>query len=156
MTNLYPIERDIKLLRERLVEKVPGHFGMRHVITSFFGALFFGFSFMLNGLLFEVGLRLQATNLILITLSTWLILSAEIFFVGYTRVPDTHKRPFGQFWAKRILTYYLISILTAVLLLTAYGIPLLAGSVLNTFKLVIAVSFPAAVGAATADLLGKY
>ena len=149
------IAEDIRVLRERLVEKVPSHFGMRHILTSFFGALFFAFSMVLSSLLFKVGLALEAYHLGLITITTWLILTAEIYFVGYTRVPDPEKRTFGQFWAKRILTYYLISIFTAFLLLSVYGITEMVGPY-NSMKLVIALGFPAAIGSALADLLGKY
>ncbi len=156
MAKIDEIARDVHLIRERLVEKVPGHFGMIHVLTSFFGALFFGFTFVLKGLLFSIGLALTGFQLLLITLATWIILSAEIYFVGYMRVPDKARRRFGQFWAKRIITYYFIAILTSYLLLTLYGVTAIAGGGYNAFKLVVAVSFPAAIGAAVADLLGKY
>lgn len=156
MTKLDQIARDTQILRERLVEKEPGHFGMRRIVSAFFGALFFGFTFVLKGLLFEVGLNLSNANLLLLILTAWIILSAEIYFVGYGRVLDKTKRPFGQFWAKRIITYYCIALFTSFLLLSVYGVPEMVQNTWLTFKLVIAVSFPAAVGAALADLLGKY
>jgi uncharacterized membrane protein len=156
MAKIDQVVEHVQVLRERLVEKVPGHFGIRHVISAFFGALFFGFSFILNGLLFQVGLALNSKDLWLISIATWLILSAEIYFVGYTRVPNPRNRPFGQFWAKRIVTYYLIALFTSFLLISLYGIPKFAITLGNVFKLLIAVSFPAAVGAAATDLLGKY
>jgi uncharacterized membrane protein len=158
MTKIDQIARDTQILRERLVEKIPGHFDMRHVIVAFFGALFFGFTFVLKGLLFQVGLALTTFKLILITIATWAILSAEIYFVGYARVPAEQRkiRTFGQFWAKRITTYYFISLVAAALLLYIYGIAELAGTPDNVLKLVVAISFPAAIGAAVADLLGKY
>ena len=156
MAKIDQVAKDVKVLKERLVEKVPGHFGMRHIIVAFFGALFFGFTFVLKGLLFQVGLVLSNTDLVMITLATWLILTAEIYFVGYMRVPDKERRHFGQFWLKRIFTYYLIALFTSFLLLSLYGIPKLAATSYNVLKLLIAVSFPAAIGAAGADLLGKY
>ncbi len=156
MNKLDKIARDTQILRERLVEKVPGHFGMRRVISAFFGALFFGFTFVLKGLLIDVGINLSNLHLALITLATWAILSAEIYFVGYSRVTNQHQRQLGQFWLKRITAYYLIALFTSFLLLSVYGIPELVGTPWLTFKLVIAISFPAAVGAAAADLLGKY
>lgn len=156
MTKLDQIARDTQVLRERLVEKAPSRFSSRHIVSAFFGALFFGFTFVLKGLLFEVGLELKHAHLVLLTLTTWIILSAEIYFVGYSRVPDKDKRPFRQFWAKRIITYYFIALSTSFLLLSVYGIPEMVQNVWLTFKLVIAVSFPAAVGAALADLLEKY
>jgi len=156
MAKIDDIANDVKILRERLVEKVPSHFTMRQIIVAFFGALFFGFTFVLKGLLLDVGLRLDAVQITVITLATWIILTAEIYFVGYHRVPDKNKRHFGQFWAKRFITYYLIAIFVSFLLLSVYGLTAIAGSPENMAKLVIAVSFPAAIGAAASDLLGKY
>ncbi len=156
MNKTEQIARDVKILKERLVERVPVHFGTRHMMTAFFGALFFGFTFVLKGLLLQIGLAMNNIHIMLITLATFAVLSAEIYFVGYTRVPDKNKRPFGQFWIKRITTYYAIAVFASFLLLYTYGITQFAGTAYNVFKLVIAISFPAAVGAASADLLGKY
>ncbi len=156
MAKIDQIANDISTIRRKLVEKTPEHFDMRHVVTAFFGALFFGFTFVLKGLLFQVGLSLTNMELMLLTLATWGILTAEIYFVGYTRVPDPHKRPFGQFWAKRFFTYYIIALFTSFLLLTLYGSQKFAAGPYDIFSLVIAISFPTATGAAAADLLGKY
>lgn len=156
MAKIDQIAEDVRVIRERLVEKVPSHFGMKHIVTAFFGALFFGFAFVLSGLLFEVGLQLMPVHLTSITLATWLILSAEIYFVGYTRVHNQEKRPFGQFWAKRFFSYYLIALFASYLLLSLYGITVLAKTPYNVFRLVVTVSFPTSIGAAVSDLLGKY
>jgi uncharacterized membrane protein len=157
MAKIDQIATDVRIIRERMVEKTPAHFDMRHVITAFFGALFFGFTFVLKGLLFEVGLALTNTELLLMTLATWGILTAEIYFVGYTRVPayEQRIRPFGQFWAKRFFTYYFIALFTSFLLLSLYGVGKFV-QMAGIFKLVIAMSLPTSVGAAVADLLGKY
>ncbi|MBS3124743.1 DUF2391 family protein [Candidatus Woesearchaeota archaeon] len=156
MAKLDQIAMDTHVLRERLVDKVPSHFDLGHVMSAFFGALFFGFAFVLKGLLFQVGLALTPFNLVMIIISTFAILSAQIYFIGYTRVPNPERRHFGQFWAKRIIAYYAIAIFTAFLLLFVYGIVEMVQSPYLVFKLVIAISFPAAIGAGTAHLLGKY
>ena len=158
MAKIDRIADDVQTLRERLVEKIPGHFDIKHVIAAFFGALFFGFTFVLKGLLIDVGLTLSNFDLFLMTLATWLILTAEIYFVGYDRVPVNQRksRPFGQFWAKRFFTYYLISLFVAFMLLYLYGIVAIVGTLENVLRLVITISFPAAIGAAVSDLLGKY
>ncbi len=158
MSKIDRIEQEVHLIKERLVEKIPGHFDMRHVVAAFFGALFFGFTFVLKGLLIQVGLALNMFDLFLMTIATWIILTAEIYFVGYARIPlnQRKQRAFGQFWAKRIFTYYFISLFVAFLLLYLYGIAEMAGTPDNVLKLVVAISFPAAVGAAVSDLLGKY
>ncbi len=158
MAKLDRIEQEVHIIKERLVEKIPGHFDMKHAVTAFFGALFFGFTFVLKGLLLDVGLALATWDLILMTVATWVILTAEIYFVGYARVPSNQRRirPFGQFWAKRITAYYFISLIVAFMLLYLYGMAELAGTPDNVLKLVVAISFPAAIGAAVSDLLGKY
>ncbi|MBW2970151.1 TIGR02587 family membrane protein [Candidatus Woesearchaeota archaeon] len=158
MAKIDQVAKDVHVLRERLVEKIPARFSMGHIVTAFFGALFFGFTFVLKGLLFEVGLSLSNWDLFLIVLATLIILTAEIYFVGYQKVPVEHRkfRHFGQFWFKRIVTYYLISLFVALMLLYIYGITQLAATYMNMFKLVVAISFPAAIGAAASDLLGKY
>lgn len=154
MAKVDTIAQDVKLLRERLVEKIPGHFDMRHIVTAFFGALFFGFTFVLKGLLLDVGLTLSDFNLLMIILATIGILSAEIYFVGYHRVPNKKERPFFQFWAKRIVAYYGIALVVSWLLLWLYDMDGIAGA--HMHKLVVMISFPAAIGAAVSDLLGKY
>ncbi len=156
MAKIDTIAKNVKLLRENLVEKIPGHFGPDHIIASFFGSILVAGTFVLKGLLFNVGLSITGTHLIYITIATWIILTLEIYFVGYERVPDKYQRRFGQFWLKRIITYYLIAILTSGMLLWLYQITEIAGSPYNAFKLIVAVSFPAAIGAAVADLVGKY
>lgn len=156
MKQIDQIAQDVRVIRERMVEKTPGHFDMRHVMTAFFGSLFFGFTFVLKGLLFEVGLALTTADLILMTAATWAILTAEIYFVGYTRVQNQRKRPFGQFWAKRFFTYYFIAIFTSFLLLSVYGTSKFVASPYQMFQLVVAISFPTSIGAAVSDLLGKY
>lgn len=153
-TKIDQIARDTQVLRQRLVEKVPSHFDAAHIITAFFGALFFGFTFVLKGLLVQIGTTLTPPKLIAITLATLIILTAEIYYVGYRRIPNKKHRPFGQFWAKRLITYYGIAIFTSYLLLTLYNVTALSPE--HTTKLVIAISFPAAIGAALSDLLGKY
>ena len=150
------IAEDTHILRERIVDRVPAHFDIAHVMSAFFGALFFGFTFVLKGLLFQVGLALTPFNLTMIILTTFAILSAQIYFIGYTRVRDKKARPFGQFWAKRIMAYYTIAIFVSFLLLFVYGIIDTIPSPYMVMKLVIALSFPAAIGAGTAHLLGKY
>ncbi len=156
MSKIDQIAQDVKVIRERMVEKTPGHFDMKHVLTAFFGALFFGFTFVLKGLLFDVGLALTPQELLLLTAATWIILTAEIYFVGYTRVRNKKERPFLQFWAKRFFTYYCIALFTSFMLLSLYGVGKFVATPYDAFKLVVAVSFPAAIGAAVSDLLGKY
>src|SRR3989344_2858526 len=155
MKKIDRIAFDVAALRKSLIEKVPSHFSVYHVVAAFFGALFFGFTFVLKGLLLQVGLRLSVLHIAGIILVTLLILTAEIYFVGYRRVNNKKTRKFGQFLLKRLVTYYSISLIVAWLLLFLYGV-LTNLVAVDVLRLVVAVSFPAAIGAAVSDLLNQY
>ena len=148
------LQRQIKELHDHFIIREPSHFGPRHLVSSFFGSILVALTFMFKGLLFEVSQGLQFNNLVLITLSTWLILSAEIYYIGYARVQQKPKRKFGQFWIKRLMAYYAIGLFVSTTLVYLYGLHLLIGP--EFYKIIVAVSFPASLGAAAADLLNKY
>ena len=130
----------------------PEHFSFREVIVAAITAFFIGLSFIFNTLLFNASKQLSAIQLANIILATILILTLEIYFVGYARVHDRRRR-FGQFWAKRFFSFYVVSILVSGILIYLYGLETLAGSPIDTIKVIIAASFPCAVGTALSDLL---
>ncbi len=154
--SIQQIAKDVKHIKAHLIEKVPDHFSKKHLIGAFFGAMLLGLTFMFKGLLYQISLSLTTFRLVLIVVATIIALSAEIYFIGYARVKNKTKRSFGQFWLKRISTYYFIALFVAALLVFIYGIHAFTGTWTNTFKVIISVSFPCAVGAAAADLLEKY
>lgn len=157
MAKIDNIAKDVKELKERLFEKEPEHFSVGDLINSFFGALILGLTFTLKGLLIDIGLRLTQTNVIAIIVSTVVILTAEIYFIGYSTVRRKKERPFGQFWLKRILTFYVVAFIVSGLLVYIYGIPNLPGiTEANILKIVVAISMPCAIGAAVGDLLKRY
>lgn len=146
----------IDKLEEKLLQKRPSHFRKRDVINSFFGSVLFGLTFMFKGRLFDMSLKLSNFHMGLIMLSTIILLTIEIYYIAYSRVPDKAQRKFGQFWLKRITTIYGIAIITSFFLVYLYGIDLIVGSFADVFKIVISVSFPCAIGAAVPSLLKKY
>ncbi len=150
------IQRDVSAIKKRILgEEPPEHFGEKDIIRAFFGALLFGFSFAFNSLLVQVSQHLTKLHLFFIVLTTLIILTAEIYFIGYSRVENKKARRFGQFWLKRIISFYMVAIVTTFALIYLYG--LVAN--LNSFEelqLVIAISLPCAVGASLADLLRQY
>jgi uncharacterized membrane protein len=86
---------------------------------------------------------------------TFIMLTIEIYFIGYARVRDKKSRPFSEFWGKRIFTFWLVALFVSggISLLFAYD------AILTTtefVKFVLVLSFPASVGAAIADLLKRY
>jgi len=150
------IQKDIKLLRERMLEKVPGHFSQKDIINAFLGAMFIGLTFILRTDIIDIAINLDSSRVILIVFSTFLILTAEIYFIGYSRVPNKKTRPFGQFWAKRFVSLYIVTILVSLFLVYIFGINTFVNTGEEVFKIVVLVSMPCAVGAAIPSLLTKY
>jgi len=148
------ISKELDQIRCAVVEKEPEHFSKEDIVRGFFGALFFGFSFAFSKLVVDVGNVLTWAHVWIILLSTFVILTLEIYFIGYERVPNKKERLFGQFWLKRIITFYLIAYVVSFFLVYVFGIYLLAGA--NVLKIIIAISMPCSIGAAMADLLKKY
>ena len=147
------VEKKLAELKKILLRaNPPEHFSHREVIVATITALFIGLSFILNTLLFNASKELNAFQLASIVLATVIVLSLEIYFVGYARVHDK-RRHFGQFWAKRFFSFYLVSIFVSGILIYLYGLETLAGNSLVTLKVIIAASFPCAIGTALSDLL---
>ena len=153
------VEREVHLLKEELVEKIPSHFNAKHIASAFIGSLLMGLTFVLSKqLIFEIAPAFQPIHIISIILVTTIILTAEIYFIGYARVKDKEKRVrrFGQFWIKRFVSYYGIALLTSIGLFYLYGYNQFLVHTSDVAKTVVAVSLPAAVGASLADLLKQY
>jgi len=151
--------KDVKTIKNKIVEKEPKPFGFKDVIHSFFGSLIFGITFALKGLLIEVALLLTKVHQILIVVSTLIILTGEIYFFGYARVKIKKERKFFQFWLKRLITFYLIAILVSFFIIYVYGLtdlPAVGNNIKNILKLVAVISMPAAIGAGLADLVKRY
>jgi len=150
------LSQDVKAIKKRILGiEPPEHFGNKDIVRSFFGAFLFGLTFVFKGLIFKVSEKLTEYHLMLIIITTITILTAEIYFIGYSRVENKRARKFGQFWIKRIVTFYVIAAITTLLLVNIYGLN--AGLTdFEELQLIIAISLPCAVGAGLADLLKQY
>lgn len=159
MAKIDEIKKGVDEIKKRLLIAEPAHFSRRDMIDSFFGALFLGLTFSMKGLLIKVSQSLTALNITLITISTLLILTGEIYFIGYKTVTKKIERKFGQFWFKRIAAFYSTSLITSIFLVYVFALnrlPEIGNQFLSVFKLVILISMPCAIGAAITDLLKKY
>lgn len=151
------IQTDVQEVKRILLrEAPPEYFSLKDVARSFFGALFLGFA-MLSKLLVDLAPRLTSQHIILIIIFTIVILTIEIYFIGFARFTSSERkaRPFSEFWAKRFITFYIVAIAVSSLLAWIYNI----GAILpqdQVLKFVIMLSMPCAIGAATGDLLRKY
>lgn len=152
------IEEDIDLLRGKLVEKYPSHFSKRDIINTFFGALIIGLTFIMKGAVVQTAEHLTKTNAMLIVVSTIVILTSEIYWIGYSRVSSAERRHrnFFQFWTKRLVTLYGIAIIVSIYLVYIFGVDKFFSSQQGVFNVVILLSMPCAIGAAIPHLLKKY
>ena len=150
------IQRELWELKERVIEKIPDHFSKKDVINAFLGAMFMGLTFILKLDIVQIAVRLDSYRVILLVLSTFFILTMEIYFVAYLRVPNKKQRPFGQFWAKRFVSLYLVTMLVSLFLVYVFGINTFVSTGQDVFKIVVTVTMPCAVGAAVPSLLRKY
>jgi uncharacterized membrane protein len=148
------LQNDVNEIKRILLrEEPPEHFSFKDVARSFFGALFLGFA-MLSKLLVDVASNL---NIWLIVVFTSLILTTEIYFIGFARLKyqERKTRYFAEFWAKRFFTFYIVAIAVSAMLIWLYTINTLVPQD-GMISLVLALSMPCAIGAASADLLRKY
>ncbi|MBN2112149.1 DUF2391 family protein [Candidatus Woesearchaeota archaeon] len=152
------IENKIGVLYDKIYEKRPSHFGKRDIVNAVFASLTFGLIFLFKGSLIDISLNLKEIHLILIVAVTAVILTLEIYFVGFTRIGPTErgKRRFGQFWAKRFFTFYGVSLLIPLCLVYLYDINNIVAGGFDILKIVIAVSMPCTIGAAIPGLLKQY
>ena len=159
MAKIDDVKKGVDELKARLLVREPEDFSMRDFVSAFFGALLLGLTFAVKGLLIKVSSALDNTNLMLIIVSTLILLTAEIYFIGYSRVRKKSQRKFGQFWLKRLVVFYFVAVVTSVFLVYLFGLntlPEITANGMGVLKLVILISLPCAIGAAIADLLNKY
>lgn len=131
------------------------HFSKEDIFYSFYGALFIGLIFVLGRNIVDIAKTMDMSHLIAIIIATSILSTIEIYYVGYVRVYDKKHRSFLEFWAKRFITIYLISIITAKFLIYLYNVDYLLGSSQNIIKAIIAVSMPCSLGATLSDLVRK-
>lgn len=157
MKKIDKIAKDVEFLRNELTTQEPEHFGTKDVVYASFGALFIGLTFTLKGLLIDIAKNLAWTNITIIIITTLVLISLEIYFIGYSRVSDKRKRKPAQFILKRLLAVYIITFTVSMFLTNLFGLNYLVNNSLeDTFKIVFVLSMPCGIGAALADLLKKF
>jgi uncharacterized membrane protein len=152
------IDSEVHRLEKELVERTPTKFGTRDVARSFFGSLLVAFSFVLKGALVRTAVMMGPRNIVAIMIASISIIVIEIYYFGYRKIKNKKERRLGQFILKRLPTFYLISMIVAAGLVFSYGVnnDSIIQSNLDVFKVIIAVSFPASIGAGFSDLMKRY
>ncbi|MEM4755769.1 MAG: DUF2391 family protein [Candidatus Woesearchaeota archaeon] len=153
------LEQDLLKLDE-LLEHRPSRFSLNDVARAFFGSLVFGFTFALKGGITQIAVNLTIYHLLAILLSTITLITLEIYYIGYRRVPEEEKkvRKFGQFWLKRASTYLLVSFFVSFFLVYIYNLNQFppVSTFADSMAVVICIMMPASIGATIADLLKQY
>jgi len=152
MKKINKIAADVELLKKELLTHEPEHFGKKDIIHSFFGSLVVGLTFIFKGLLIESSLRLNWVNVSIIVLTTILIITFEIYFIGYSRVKHKKKRKPLQFVIKRLIAVYLITLSVSLFLTIIFGISEYARNISELAKIILVLSMPCGIGAVISDL----
>jgi len=150
------IESQIQYLEEKLLEKRPSHFSARDIVNAFFASLIIAFTIILKGKVIEIAMALTSAHITAIVIATCLILFAEIYFVGYTRVRPEEHRKLGQFMVKRFVTFYGVAIIVSFSLIYILGLDQFLPTTADVLKLVVLVSMPSAAGAAIPSMLKQF
>ena len=149
--------RDIvNSMKEKVLDKHPSHFSRRDIVNASFGSLTIGLAFVFKGAIYDTAMKLDLLHTELIILSTFLILMAQIYFIGYSRVKEKTKRQFGEFMTKRLTTLYFVSIISSFFLIYIFNIDKALPTFFDTMKMVVLLSMPCSVGAAIPSLLKQY
>jgi uncharacterized membrane protein len=150
------IKKDVEKIKKELIDKTPDHFSQKDVLRSFMGSLFLTFSVAFSGNILTVAYKIPDKHLYLVSIFIIIILTAEIYFIGYSRVEDKQQRKFGQFWIKRLVAFYLVAFIVSFIISYIFGIIYLVNDIGHYFKLILIISGPASIGASISDLLKKY
>jgi len=150
------IKKDINNIKEELIEKTPEHFGKKDLLRSFLGSLFLGFSVLFSSNLLNVAEKIPTKHIYLILVFTFIVLSSEIYYIGYNRVKDKNHRPFVQFWLKRLVAFYFVAFAVSFILLYIFGMIFLIQTLSQFINAVILLTTPTAIGASIGDLIKRY
>jgi len=150
------IKHDVERVKDKLIDHTPEHFSRQDFIRAFIGALFLGFSVLFSGNIMSIATNIPVPHLYIIIFCTIMLLTIEIYIIGYSKIVDRSTRKFGQFWTKRIAAFYFVALVVSAGLSFIFGFQYLLPSGQEFLKLVIILSAPCAVGASLGDLLKKY
>ena len=150
------IDYNIKLMKSKLLEKVPSQFSISNIIDAFFGALLIGMTFVLKGALVRTALNLTKWHLIAIVIFTISIIFVQVYFLTYRRLKDKGEHSFGRYVFKRMATILLVAIVVSVSLVYLLAVNLQAADFLETLKIITTLWMACAIGSAIPGLLKSY
>jgi uncharacterized membrane protein len=150
------IDYNIKLMKERLLERVPGHFSLHNIMSALFGALLIGLTFVLKGALVPTALSLTWWHVEAIVAATLVIIFIQVYFISYERVKDKDERLLGQFVLKRMISIIFISLIVSVSLIYMLNVNSRVLDTPGVIKVITLLWMACAIGSAIPGLLNKY
>ncbi len=150
------IKDDVQRMRDKLIDHTPEHFSKQDFVRASIGALFLGFSVLFSKNIIDLATKIPTPQLFIIIFGTIIILTLEIYIIGYSRVTDKVTRKFGQFWMKRVAAFYITAVIIAIALAYTFGLQYLMPSTGHFVNFIVILSAPCAIGASLGDLLKKY
>lgn len=137
------------------MKREPPRFTRDDFARAFFGSFIAAVTFLFKGSMVSFSIQMSVFSTMAVALLTCLLLTVEIYVLGYKYVQDRKRRPFLEFWAKRFFSIILSSFLAIYLLMFAYGIQDIVGDPTLLFKVAIAVLLPAATAGGAVEILRK-
>jgi uncharacterized membrane protein len=154
--DIIAIRESISKMKESILDKEPSHFSRKEILKITFGSLAIGFAFIFSSALIKIAINLDLIHLELIILFTMGLLIAEIYFVWSNMVKDKAQRKFSEFLTKRLISLYLVAIISSFFLIYILNIDSQLLSFYDIMKLVVMMSMPCSVGAALPSMLKQY
>ena len=138
----------------RIAIRPPNHFSIHDFLNAVFGSFFVAITFLASGNMTAYALRLEILNMVAIVIFTFIVITFEIYILGYRFVRKKAKRPFYEFWGHRFPTMVLSSFVSIYALMYLYGLNEYYSS-LDMLKIAIAIFLPAAAAGAAMESLRK-
>lgn len=150
------IEDRIEFLTQKLSDKQPTKFKIRDLVHDFFASLIVGLTLTFKGNLSGLIVMMENLHVISVIISTIIILTLQIYYVGYIKVSDKEGNPFFGFWIKRFLGFYIVAILVSSYIVFMFALNKHVQNSYDVIKMVIALSMPCAIGAAIPTMFKEY
>jgi uncharacterized membrane protein len=95
--------------------------------------------------------------MIVIVFATIAVLSIEIYFIAYVRVKNKKRRPFWQFYIKRLIGLYGVALFVSVMIVYLFRIDSYAiNGAIDILKMVVLLALPSSIGGAIPSLIRQY
>jgi uncharacterized membrane protein len=138
----------------KLGVRPPHHFSVHDFLNAVFGSFFVALTFLFKGGMTSIALNMPVANMIALVIFTFVIITFEIYMLGYRYVRKRAQRPFRQFWVHRFTTMVLASFGSIYLIMYLYGLDANYTHI-EMLRIACTIFLPAAAAGAAMELLRK-